>query len=252
LERSSKQVRSELKEQKMNTQPRNPLFFGLVTAATLVGGLIGGIAAGSLVHAVLPGHEILRSGIAAIPALAGLIGGGAAWGWAMGRLAHAGEPRRMMWAGALGFSLTAFAMIFILLGLEGAVEEVLRTFGLWPVPIHRVFTILFAPTAVLLAGSGAWALGRALRQPGLAWRLALPAGLAGGAAFLAVNLTMEALGWVVGAPGAAERATMLTVLGVSCIGASLAGGTTVGYQLNKHIDVQIFDPGPTVLSRESV
>ena len=41
--------------------------------------------------------------------------------------------------------------------------------------------------------------------------MALRVGLTAGLAFLAVNLGMEALGWQVGGPGAAERATMLTV-----------------------------------------
>ena len=49
-------------------------------------------------------------------------------------------------------------------------------------------------------------------SPTLARRLAWRAGLAGGAAFLAVDLLMDALGWRVGAPGAAERFTMLTVM----------------------------------------
>ena len=46
-------------------------------------------------------------------------------------------------------------------------------------------------------------------------------------AFLAVNLGMEALGWQVGGPGAEERATMLTVLFVSSLGAALAGGASI-------------------------
>ena len=37
-------------------------------------------------------------------------------------------------------------------------------------------------------------------------------GLAAAATFLAVNLTMESSGMVVGAPGVAQRATMVTVL----------------------------------------
>ena len=42
---------------------------------------------------------------------------------------------------------------------------------------------------------------------------------------------MEALGWQVGGPGAAERATMLTVLFVSNLGAALAGGAMLGMTL---------------------
>ncbi|MDX1616803.1 MAG: hypothetical protein R3300_21020 [Candidatus Promineifilaceae bacterium] len=41
-------------------------------------------------------------------------------------------------------------------------------------------------------------------------------------AFLVVNLVMETLGWVVGAPGAAARYTMLTVMFAGNLGAALA------------------------------
>jgi hypothetical protein len=48
---------------------------------------------------------------------------------------------------------------------------------------------------------------------------------------LCVNLGLEALGWQVGGPGAAARATMLTVLFVSNLGAALAGGAMLGLRL---------------------
>ena len=44
---------------------------------------------------------------------------------------------------------------------------------------------------------------------------------------------MEALGWQIGGPGAAERATMLTVLFVSNLGAALAGGAVLGLTLTQ-------------------
>jgi hypothetical protein len=62
-----------------------------------------------------------------------------------------------------------------------------------------------------------------LRDNALAWSLFWRVGLAAGGAFQAVNLIMQAAGWVVGAPGAAERATMLTVMGLGNIGAALGG-----------------------------
>ena len=69
-----------------------------------------------------------------------------------------------------------------------------------------------------------WALGRSRAARALALRVGLTAALA----FLAVNLGMEALGWQIGAPGAEERGTMITVLIVSNVGAALAGGALVG------------------------
>jgi hypothetical protein len=47
-----------------------------------------------------------------------------------------------------------------------------------------------------------------------------------------VNLLMEAAGWVVGAPGAAERATMLTVMFAGNLGAALAGGAVMAIRLD--------------------
>ena len=61
--------------------------------------------------------------------------------------------------------------------------------------------------------------------------MAVRIGVSSGSVSLAVNLGMEALGWQVGGPGAAERATMLTVLFVSNLGAALAGGAMLGMTL---------------------
>jgi hypothetical protein len=44
---------------------------------------------------------------------------------------------------------------------------------------------------------------------------------------------MEGAGWVVGAPRAAERFTMLTVMFVGNLAAALAGGALLGWQLHR-------------------
>jgi hypothetical protein len=217
----------------MKPPKRNPMIYGLATAATLIGGLVLGIAIGSTIVEALPGHMVGSEGLISAFALAGLVGSGLTWGWTMNRLAGTGEPRRAALAGVLGFSLPTFISMFTLFALEGAAENAIRSAGLQPPPIHRIFTVLFVPTAFILAACGAWALGRALREPRLARRLALSAGLAAAIGFLAVNLSMEALGWIVGSPGAAARNTMLTVLAVSAVGAALAGGTAVGVYLSR-------------------
>jgi hypothetical protein len=58
-------------------------------------------------------------------------------------------------------------------------------------------------------------------------------GLVAAAVFLVVNLLMEGAGWVVGAPRAAERFTMLTVMFVGNLAAALAGGALLGWQLHR-------------------
>ncbi len=205
----------------------------LTTVFTLFSGLLLGVAAGFVVFELLPGRDIvhpppLNVALAALPALAGFASGAAAWGVLMGRLGGSRDTRRLALAGALGFGPLTLALAA---GL-GTLEPVIVA-SLGPLPIHRVFTLLFVPSAFLIAGVSAAALGLGLRRPRLALSLLWQVGLAAGLAFLAVNLLMEALGWVVGAPGAAERATMLTVLGVGVVGAALAGGAILGLALHR-------------------
>lgn len=207
----------------------------MFTALSLVGGLLFGIVVGNLVFNLMPGHSFVNPSpvaiaVAAIPALAGMFLGGAVWGVWMGRFAQAGSWRRMALAGGLGF-----APISIGLGIALQVIEpiALREYGDW-LPLHRLFTVLFVPTAFLIAGVSAGSIGLGLMNRPLAWRLLWQVGLVAALAFLMVNLLMESSGWVVGAPRAAERFTMLTVMSVSNLGAALAGGAVLGVRLASH------------------
>jgi hypothetical protein len=189
-----------------------------LTLLTLVGGLLVGVVVGNVMFAALPAHlnDPLRIALAALPALAGMAVGSALWGVSMGRLGQYYERRRLAWAGILGFVPIALARV-------GA-----------QIPLHRLFTLLFVPTAFLIAGAGGLALGFGLRQRRRAWALALRSGGAAALAFLLVNLLMEVLGWRVGAPRAAERFTMLTVLLISDLGAAVAAGAMIGITLVPH------------------
>jgi hypothetical protein len=208
------------------------------TVATLFGGLLVGILLGNLTFAILPGSSVMDpqisySLIAAIPTLLALAVGSAAWGRAMARVAGAEPSRRMAWAGVLGFAPITLLLAFSLLGLEPIAVE---RFGA-RVPIHRVFTILFVPTAFLISAVSAFAIGIGLRDKPLSRSLAWRVGLAGAAAFLVVNMIMEAAGWVVGAPGAGERATMITVMSLGNLAAALAGGAVLGLTLGRRSTV---------------
>jgi hypothetical protein len=186
---------------------------------------------------LLPGGEDfahpppLNVALAAVPAVAGFAGGAAAWGIRMGRLAGGTDRRRLALAGVLGFAPITLALAISLSALE---PIAVASFGA-ALPIHRLFTILFVPSAFLIAGISAAALGLGLglRRPRLALALLWQVGLAAALAFLAVNLLMEFLGWVVGSPGAAERATMVTVLAAGNLGAALAGGAVLGLALHR-------------------
>ncbi len=208
------------------SQLRPALYGAFLTPLMLVGGLLVSTAVGNFVFAGLPAqlNEPLRIALAAISAVSGMAIGSALWGIAMGKLARSNQRRRMAWAGILGF-----VPITLVLGLVLQAIEPIAAAGLGAqIPLHRLFMLLFVPTALLIAGAGGLALGFGLRNRRLAWRLALRAGGAAAAAFLAVNVGMEALGWQVGAPHAVERLTMLTVLLVSDVGAAVASGATIG------------------------
>ncbi len=205
---------------------------GLVTALCLGGGLLLGFAVGILVSE-LPMHvpERTRNLFSALPALGTMIAASAVWGYAMSRLSGTGNTRRMTWAGGVSFAPSLILAAMMLGRLEVAIVE---RGGGPDLPVHVVFTLLFVPAAFLIAGIGGLALGLAQGDARLAGRMALGAATAGGLAFLAVNLSMQALGWVVGAPGAAERFTMLTVMMVSNLGTALAGGAVLGVLLHRH------------------
>lgn len=206
-----------------------------LTVLTLFGGMLLGVMVGEVVFETLPGHSntapnALHITIAAIPAIAGILTGAAGFGLAMGRLAHSDNQRRMALAGILGFVPITIILTIVLLYLEPMAVENLGAIY----PVHRLFTFFFLPTAFVEAGVSAWAIGIGLKDRTLAFSLLWRVGLAAMGAFLIVNLVMEASGWVVGAPGAAERFAMLTVMFAGNLAAALAGGGVIGYTLRKN------------------
>lgn len=204
----------------------------IYTVSSLFGGLILGGFIGNAIFDALPGHSILNPAaghiaLSAIVALVVMLAGSALWGILMGKLAHVPHQRRMAVAGALGF-----APITVVLGITLSVLEPFAVEQLGAqIPIHRLFTVLFVPTAFLITAVAAWAIGWGVNGRSLAGKMSWRAGLAGALAFLIVNLIMEALGWQVGGPAAAERFTMLTVMLAGNLAAALAGGATIGWLL---------------------
>lgn len=226
---------------------KTALLGALYTVLCLIGGLLLGIAAGSAVFSALPGHTLVNPSPvlmlgAAVPALQGMFAAAAAWGVLMGRLAADSNWQRMAMAGGLGFAPAAILVGLLLQLLE---PIALRQLGA-QVPLYRLFTLIFVPSAFLVAGVGAWALAIGLKNATLARMLFWRAGIAAALAFLTANLLMEAAGRVVGAPGAADSFTMLTVMFVSNVAAALTAGAVIGLLLRRTSWVTSPDMAPSV------
>jgi hypothetical protein len=208
------------------SRARTALSSAVLTALALVGGLLLSFKVGSLAAVFLEGR-VPRQYVIPLTTIAAstvMLSGSALWAIGMARLARVSATRRVVASGILGFVPITILVAF---GL-GALEPLV--FG-GSIPIHRLFTLLFVPSAGLIAGVGSLVLGWGLRQGRAALVLGLRVGLAAALAFLVINLAMEALGWVVGGPGAAERTTMLTVLFVGDTVAALASGAVLGLTL---------------------
>lgn len=206
-----------------------PTQSALATAASLLGGMLIGFAAGSAVHGLpfdLPDQT--RVALASLPALAGILGGGSLWGFLLARIHAAPAPGRMAAAGAISFGPAMLVTAILLSTLEVAIVE---RGGGPDLPVHVVFSLLFVPASFLVTGIGSSAMGAAAAGGRPSLRVVWMCGLAGAGAFLGVDLLMDLLGWRVGAPGAAARATMLTVMFLGSLAAALAGGAALGVQL---------------------
>ena len=200
----------------------------MLTVFALVGGLMGGLIGGSFTFHGLIGKapNLLTYTLATLIFSTGILGGSALWGVGMSHLARSPALRRAAGASILGFAPITVLLNFALLPVEPIILQS-------HLPVDRVFTMLFVPTAFLIAGMSSLALGRALGWGRAAPALALHVGLAAALAFLVTNLAMEGFGWMIGSPGAEERGTMITVLIVSNLGAALAGGATLGLKLTQ-------------------
>jgi len=196
----------------------------LATAASLFGGILIGMGLGILVHGLLAGSpEYVRVALAAVPALAGTIAGGAAWGNLLARI-HRLDRRRLSIAGAICFGPLVIAVGFLL----AKIEPVLIEQDHLPVSMHVLFTILFVPSTFLIAGIGGLTVAIGARLDSQRLRFFFLTGLIAAAAFLVVDILMDVIGWRVGAPGAAERATMITVMFLGALAAALSAGAVLG------------------------
>lgn len=202
-----------------------------LTALYLPGGIAVGLGAALPVSAIpTAGHpHLVRNVLSGVILLVAVFLASRAWGRVVGARTGCPDPARM--GRVAGF---AFAPVLMAAGITlGLLEPVFVGAGAARgLPLHVVFRILFMAATLLVAGVTAAALTAAAGRRAAALRVGLEVGVGGGLAFFLAALGMDALGWRVGAPGAAERATMLVVTLVGCLAAALAAGGVLGARLS--------------------
>ncbi len=200
----------------------------MYTVRDLVGGLIVGVALGAAIDGAGKAVPTLARVFAVVVAGSAVIASARMWGGDMGRLANGSNTRAGGWSAAL-----ALTPAVVIVGLTlGELEPVLVQRGArLGLELHVVYTLLFVAATMIVAAIGAFALGTGLYRASFGVRLAIPAGLAAGAAFLAVALVMDALGWRVGAPDAGRRATMIVVTAIGLFAAATSAGGAIGAML---------------------
>ena len=194
----------------------------VITAASLMGGVLAGLAIVTLVKD-LAFHATDQTLVLLV--IIPLFGGGAFWGFLLARFHGLPNRKGASIAGSLSFGVGVIGAADLLGSLERVLVQGHRLPG---VPIHVIFTLLFVPATFLVATVGASAIllvsGSRVRW----FPSALAAGVAAALSFLAVDLLLDALGFRVGAPHAVERATMLTVAFLGSTGAALSAGASLG------------------------
>ena len=194
-----------------------------------MGGLLVGIGLGAALNEVATFLPLLpRRALSALAAASVLAVAGGWWGRHMARLAGVVDERQMGRAAGLALGPSVVLIGLALAALEPGLVAGGANVGL---PIHVVFTLLFVPAALAIAAVGGFALGFGVRDFRLGGSLAVRAGLSAALAFLIIDLLMDGLGWRVGGPDAARRATMLVVTALGATGAALAAGSAIGHRL---------------------
>ena len=203
-----------------------PASVALLTVGYLFGGIVVGIALGTVIGSPVPGAvHMVRNVFAGVVAVTCMSIAGVTWSRRLAYMVAATDRRRADWAGALSFGPSVLVAGLVLTVLEQRFVEG----GGGSIPIHIVYGMLFVPATFFVASASAWILGVGLRRTVAERRLlALRGGLAAAAAYLVVYLLMELAGWKVGAPNAGRRATMLVVTALGSLAAALGGGAAIG------------------------
>ena len=199
---------------------------GAITLLYLGGGLVLGFGV-AFAASNVPIHiaETTKNIGAALLLLAFLGLASLLWGRRMARLAGIDDPR-VAQIGGISWVIALFIVALIASDEVGVFDGV-------GIPIHVLYGLIFVPACFAIVGTVSLAWGWALRDGRLGGKLLLQAALPAAAAYMLAYLAMDAWGYRVGAPGAAERATMITVTFVGALAAAFVGGAGLGIGLSR-------------------
>lgn len=203
---------------------------GLILQAAIVVALIISVALAE----VFPSHmarQMDRIGQYVVMALLVLCCtlGGVLWAWTLARIVGVAERARVAWAGAVYGPITLISIFLLNEAEQYFVEGAGRTL----LSVHIVFAIIFTLAATITAGLVAFAIGLALRDRQLALKLAISASITARAVFLLADVAQDLLGRRVGGINAAATATMLTVMLIGNLLASMAASAVIGVTLRR-------------------
>jgi GNAT superfamily N-acetyltransferase len=205
----------------------------VLTVRDLVGGLLIAVALGAAIDGIGKPFPMVARTLAVLVAGSVLFASARIWAGDIARLDGSGNAERARRATPIAL---VPALVIVGLGLSLLEPVLVERATRAGIAVHVVYTLLFAPATLVVAGVGAFALGAGLYDTTVGRRLAIGAGLAAAAAFLAIDLVMNALGWRVGAPDAGKRATMVVVTAVGLLAAAISAGSAIGAMLAR--------PGP--------
>jgi hypothetical protein len=201
-----------------------------ITTRNIVGGLIVAIGLGGAVDGLATFFSLpVRRSISVAIATTILYHALKLWLRQMRRLGGMEFP-----AASLRRHSFALAILFVGVGFALGVTEpfIVARGALVDLRIHHVYMILFTASTALLSALFTYSLASGMTSGGNAVRWSVVVGAACALVFLGVALVMDRAGWRVGAPRAAERATMLVVTALGLVAAAVSGGAILGRLLS--------------------
>jgi hypothetical protein len=162
-------------------------------------------------------------------------GGGALWGWGIARLMNA-DVKSMVKACALSWSATVFTFLIVVVAPLANAFGGFSKINILPHfrhSLHYNFLLIFVPAIGIITAVNAYVVTGKLGFKEKRKSIGMYAGLAAALGFLTVGLILLfGFGWEVGNP-VYRKYGMILILLICSIGGALAGGTALGWVLEK-------------------